>query len=89
MRPFLSFKRQTHLLEWVFEKKFMSLKDPLLISGGLMGGHFNLALHFIAQNRKKHPLVFKKTKKDATVKKIYFVNWTNVSGILSVENRRI
>ena len=51
-----------------------------------MRGHFNLVLHFIAQNREKHPLVFWKTKKDATVKKHEHMRFSFLKLVLSVSN---
>ena len=35
-----------------------SKEPPLNFRGDYWGGHFNLALNFIAQNREKRPLVF-------------------------------
>ena len=50
----------------VFEKNFIGSKEPP--SGGLLQGRVNVWLHLRVKKPEKQPLVFWKTKKDATVK---------------------
>ena len=58
----------------IFEKFFIGSKEPPSNFRGTFGGSFDCLTSSFSRKARKHPLVFLKAKKDATVKLIPFIN---------------